>query len=163
MEKELFELATKTVELLKKNKLTLSSAESCTGGMFSSLITAVGGSSDIFELGIVSYSSRIKNKILNVKNETLEAFGAVSRNTATEMAENVRKLSSSDIAVSVTGVAGPSMSEGKPVGLVYIALSTENYSKAEELHIPPNSRDFVRKTACIHMLNMICNYLKRNA
>lgn len=162
MENKLITLAEKTVKLLKQKGLTLSSAESCTGGMFSELITCVSGASEVFELGIVSYSSRIKNKILNVDKNTLDSLGAVSEETAKQMAENVRKLSSSDIAVSVTGVAGPSMSEGKDVGTVYIALSSKNTLEAKLYNFKPLGREYVRQKACEELLNTVCLFIETN-
>lgn len=155
MEKQLLELAEKTVKTLKEQRLTLSSAESCTGGMFAELITSVSGASEVFELSVVSYSSRIKNKILCVDENTLSTLGAVSDATALQMAENVRRLSSSDIAVSVTGVAGPSMSEGKAVGTVYIAVSTKNGTSTKLLNIEPLGREFVRQKACEALFNTV--------
>ena len=162
MQEKLITLAEKTVKLLKQKGVTLSSAESCTGGMFSELITAVSGASEVFELGVVSYSSRIKNEILNVDKNTLDCLGAVSAETAKQMAYNVRKLSSSDIAVSVTGVAGPSMSEGKEVGTVYIALSTKNTLEAKLYTLKPLGREYVRQMACKELLNTVCNFLETN-
>ena len=162
MENKLIFLAEKTVSLLKEKGVTLSSAESCTGGMFSELITCVSGASEVFELGIVSYSSRIKNEILDVDKNTLDTLGAVSGETAKQMAENARKLSSSDIAVSVTGVAGPSMSEGKDVGTVYTAISSKN-STISKLHsFKPLGREYVRKKACEEMLYSVCRFLETN-
>lgn len=160
MEKQLLELAEKTVEALKKYGLSLSSAESCTGGMFAELITSVSGASEVFELSVISYSSRIKNKILGVDENTLNTLGAVSAETATQMAENVRQLSSSDIAVSVTGVAGPSTSEGKAVGTVYIAVSTKNETNSRLLSIKPLGRNFVRQKACEALFKAILDIVK---
>ena len=120
--KELFEAAEKTVNNLKEKNLKIASAESCTGGMVSSFITSVSGVSDVFEMGLCSYSCRIKNKILGVDNETLEKYGAVSKETAKEMAENIRKISGADLGVSVTGAAGPDGTEGHPPGYVFIAV-----------------------------------------
>lgn len=160
MENKLYALAEKTVKLLKEKGLTLSSAESCTGGMFSQLITSVSGASEVFELGVVSYSSRIKNKILNVDAKTLDTLGAVSEKTAEQMAQNVRMLSSSDIAVSVTGVAGPSMSEGKPVGLVYIALSSENTTQSKRFDFEKQDREIIRQKACEELFNVVCEFLE---
>lgn len=162
MNNKLYDLAEKTVNLLKLKGLTLSSAESCTGGMFSELITSVSGASEVFELGIVSYSSRIKNKILNVSHKTLDTLGAVSDKTAQQMAENVRILSSSDIAVSVTGVAGPSMSEGKPVGLVYIALSADNLTESKRFHFQIEGREFIRQKACEELFVTVCDFLEKH-
>lgn len=162
MEEKLITLAEKTVKLLKQKGATLSSAESCTGGMFSGLITSVSGASEVFELGVVSYSSRIKNKILGVDKNILDCLGAVSAETAKQMADNVRKLSSSDIAVSVTGVAGPSMSESKEVGTVYIALSSKNTLEAKLYTLEPLGREYVRQKACEELLNTVCDFLETN-
>lgn len=148
-----------TVELLKENGITIATAESCTGGLLSALITSVSGASSVFELGVTSYSSRIKSKILGVKKEDLDSFGAVSRQTAAQMAENVRLLSGSDIGVSVTGNAGPNSSEGKPVGLVYIGLATDDDITVKELNIQPISRDYVRNEACLKLLTLVSEYI----
>lgn len=114
----------KIVKLLKEKKMTVATAESCTGGLIAKRITDISGSSSVFECGIVSYSNRIKSEILGVKEETLNKYGAVSEQTAMEMVSGALKVSGADIAVSVTGIAGPD-SDGtdKPVGLVYIAVS----------------------------------------
>lgn len=114
----------KLVKLLKEKKLTVATAESCTGGLIAKRITDIPGSSGVFECGIVSYSNRIKSEILGVSEETLNMYGAVSEQTAREMVSGALKVSGADIAVSVTGIAGPD-SDGtdKPVGLVYIAVS----------------------------------------
>lgn len=113
-----------TVELLKSKKLKLATAESCTGGLISKRITDVSGSSEVFEGGVVCYSNRFKENVLSVSPETLKKYGAVSRETAREMVKGVLSLTKADIAVAVTGIAGPSSDDtNKPVGLVYIAVS----------------------------------------
>ncbi len=113
-----------TVELLKSKKLKLATAESCTGGLISKRITDVAGSSEVFEGGVVCYSNRFKENVLGVSPETLKKYGAVSRETAREMVKGVLSLTKADIAVAVTGIAGPSSDDtNKPVGLVYIAVS----------------------------------------
>lgn len=113
-----------TVELLKSKKLKLATAESCTGGLISKRITDVSGSSEVFEGGVVCYSNRFKENVLGVSPETLKKYGAVSRETAREMIKGVLSLTKADIAVAVTGIAGPSSDDtNKPVGLVYIAVS----------------------------------------
>lgn len=113
-----------TVELLKSKKLKLATAESCTGGLISKRITDVSGSSEVFEGGVVCYSNRFKENVLGVSPETLKKYGAVSRETAREMVKGVLSLTKADIAVAVTGIAGPSSDDtNKPVGLVYIAVS----------------------------------------
>lgn len=112
------------VKKLKLKKLTVTVAESCTGGLVAKRITDIPGSSEVFECGIVSYSNRIKTELLGVKPQTLKEFGAVSEQTAREMAEGVLKLAKADLAVAVTGIAGPCSDDTeKPVGLVYIAVS----------------------------------------
>lgn len=113
-----------TVELLKSKELKLATAESCTGGLISKRITDVSGSSEVFEGGVVCYSNRFKENVLGVSPETLKRYGAVSRETAREMVKGVLSLTKADIAVAVTGIAGPSSDDtNKPVGLVYIAVS----------------------------------------
>ena len=113
-----------TVELLKSKKLKLATAESCTGGLISKRITDVSGSSEVFEGGVVCYSNRFKENVLGVSPETLKKYGAVSRETAREMVKGVLSLTKADIAVAVTGIAGPSSDDtNKHVGLVYIAVS----------------------------------------
>ena len=139
-----------TVELLKSKKLKLATAESCTGGLISKRITDVSGSSEVFEGGVVCYSNPFKEKVLGLSPETqkknsarnpptppekvkggfsikkaqIEKYGAVSRETAREMVKGVLSLTKADIAVAVTGIAGPSSDDtNKPVGLVYIAVS----------------------------------------
>lgn len=115
------------VEALSKKSLKIATAESCTGGMISSLITDISGSSSVFDCGVCTYANHIKSKVLGVKEETLNAYGAVSDRTAMEMARGVRLLSKADIAVSTTGIAGPmGGSQYKPVGLVYIGISTKD-------------------------------------
>lgn len=113
---------------------TVATAESCTGGLLASRLTDFAGASAYVKGGVVAYNNDIKNKILHVKAETLEEFGAVSSQTALEMATNVREIFSSTIGLSTTGVAGPSTSEGKPVGLVYVAIVGEDFSEVKECH-----------------------------
>ena len=113
-----------TVELLKSKKLKLATAESCTGGLISKRITDVSGSSEVFEGGVVCYSNRFKENVLGVSPESLKKYFFVSRETAREMVKGVLSLTKADIAVAVTGIAGPSSDDtNKPVVLVYIAVS----------------------------------------
>ena len=109
--------------LLEQHK-TLAFAESCTGGLASSLVTDVAGSSEYLVGSAVTYTNEAKHKLLEVQETTLTSYGAVSEQTACEMAQGVRKLFGSDFGVGITGNAGPGGSEGKPVGLVYIAVAT---------------------------------------
>ena len=108
---------------LRKRKMTVAVAESCTGGGISSRITDVSGSSDYFPMGVVAYSNKIKENILGVSKETLETSGAVSQDVAIQMAQRIKLLAGTDIGVGITGIAGPGGgSKTKPVGLVYAAV-----------------------------------------
>lgn len=152
-------IAEKTVNaLIEKNK-QIATAESCTGGLLSALITSISGASAVFGLGVCSYSPKAKHEVLHVSGETLEKYGTVSPNTAKEMAENVREIATADIGISVTGVAGPNMSESKPVGLVYIALSDGINTTVKELNIENLGRDFIRNSAAFEVFKLIINYL----
>ena len=114
-------------ELLKEKKLTLSTAESCTGGSIAALVTSVPGSSEYFSGGIVAYSNEVKMALLHVSAETLEQYGAVSRETVTEMARGAMKALKTDCAVATSGIAGPGGgSREKPVGTVWIAAAYKN-------------------------------------
>ena len=135
--------------------MTVSAAESCTGGLVSAYITAVPGSSSAFELGITSYSCRVKRDILGVDGETLQNLGAVSRETAYKMAQNIRERANSSIGVSVTGVAGPDGSEGHAPGLVYIAAAYDGGVRVKELNIDPLSRNYVRETAVSEVFKLL--------
>ena len=105
--------------------MKIATAESCTGGLLAKRITDVAGSSEVFEMGAVTYANRIKEQVLGVSAQTLEKYGAVSPETAREMAEGIRKAAGSDIGIGITGIAGPGGGNAeKPVGLVYIAMST---------------------------------------
>ena len=122
-------------DLLRKKKLTLAVAESCTGGLISSKLTDIAGSSDYFLDGIISYSNKAKVKFLGVKQSTLRRHGAASKQTAIEMAVGARKRSGADIGISTTGIAGPAGgSKKKPVGLVWIGYSDKNISFAKDLY-----------------------------
>ena len=136
------------VELLKEKGLKIASAESCTGGFISKRITDISGASSVFECGVCSYGCNIKEKLLGVN--TINEYGAVSKQTAAQLAEGVRKISGADIAVSTTGNAGPDVMEGKAVGLVYIGISTANETKTYEYSLAlgrGNQRNNVRTNA----------------
>lgn len=120
-------------ELLAQGK-TIAFAESCSGGLASSMLTDVSGSSAYMLGGAVTYTNKAKHVMLGVQQNTLDTYGAVSPETAREMAEGVRNLLGSDYGVSITGNAGPGASEGKPVGLVYMAVATENGVYCQEYH-----------------------------
>lgn len=136
------DLPTLLVDALTRKKLRIATAESCTGGMVSAAITSVSGASGVFDCGVCSYANFIKNKVVGVKEETLATYGAVSDKTAGEMARGVRILSGADIGISTTGIAGPlGGSQYKPVGLVYIGVSTEMGLKAEKMLLSEGDND----------------------
>ncbi len=154
--------AEKTVEELKKKSMTVSFAESCTGGLLAKMITDVSGSSAVFECGVVSYSNRIKHEILGVKNDTLEKYTAVSEQTVIEMAQGVKRLSGADIAVSVSGIAGPgSDSSGLPVGLIWICVILKNKTVTKKLtnSFDENVRENNRLSAAEAVFDMILSIL----
>ena len=141
-------------KLVEKN-ITISTAESCTGGSLGKIITSVPGVSSIYGFGFITYANEAKEKILGVKHETLEAHGAVSPETACEMAEGARRVSGSNIAVSVTGIAGPGGgTTEKPVGLVYIAISDNSGVEYRKLNLSGN-RDEVRAKTCDEVFSLI--------
>ena len=120
----------KIINKLIKNKITISVAESCTGGLIASEITSVPNSSNIFNLGLVTYSNQSKEKLLKIKKQNLKKYGAVSAQICKDMVENLFKLSKTDLCISTTGIAGPSGgSKLKPVGLVYIGIKFKKISK----------------------------------
>ena len=139
------------VKLLIEKKKTISTCESCTGGLVSAALTEVPGSSEVFGFGICTYANEAKMKLVGVKKETLAAFGAVSEQTAMEMADGIRKLSGSDIALSLTGIAGPGGgSMEKPVGLVYLGVSVGEKTYAKKMLLGQHAtrdREYIRKLA----------------
>ncbi|MEG2770630.1 MAG: CinA family nicotinamide mononucleotide deamidase-related protein, partial [Oscillospiraceae bacterium] len=144
------------VALLLKHHKTLATAESCTGGMLSQRITAISGSSEVFGCGICTYQNKFKEKLLNVSGKTLEEFDAVSKETATEMANGVKKLADSDLGVSITGFAGPTGGNKKdPVGTVYICVSHDGKNDIRRIQAAGRGRNHVRHMACQHALDMI--------
>ncbi len=147
-------------KLLIKKNMTLSVAESCTGGLIASTIVSMAGSSAFFTEGAVTYSNAAKQSRLNVKQETLLKYGAVSRETALEMAEGMRVSSGSNIALSVTGIAGPDGgTKEKPVGLIYIGLADQTGCQAYELHLSGN-RERIRQLTALNALDILRRKLK---
>ncbi len=133
-ELQLTKLAENAVEKLKKQNKTLALAESCTGGWVSKLITDVSGASAVYKGGVCSYSNEVKMKILGVKEDTLENYGAVSEQVAVQMAEGARKALNSDVGIGITGIAGPlSDNTAKPVGLIYVCIADADKTKCIEL------------------------------
>lgn len=125
MDKEILEYIERVHMFFKKNGLTLSVAESCTGGLISHYMTMLPGASAFFEAGVISYSAEAKQKILGISSETISRFGIVSEETAKEMSEKIRALTKTDFSLSTTGNLGPDVLEGKEKGLIYIAVSNK--------------------------------------
>ena len=148
-------IAEKLVALLKAQGLTCATAESCTGGGVGSAITSVPGSSAVFAGGVISYSNEVKRDVLGVSTDILQNVGAVSSETAAQMAEGARRLLKTDLAVSLTGIAGPDGgSEEKPVGLVWFGLATKDGIRTEKC-IFRGDRARVREQAVTHALGML--------
>ena len=153
------------VEKLVKHKLKVATAESCTGGLVSERITRVSGASEVFDCGICSYSNEIKTKVLGVRQDTLSVLGAVSAETAIQMAEGVKKLSGSDIGISTTGIAGPTGgTPEKPVGTVFVGVCTKDKSYSLKLSLggannTNNSRNYIRKLTSDAVLFTVLNII----
>jgi nicotinamide-nucleotide amidase len=142
--------------LLVEKELTLTTAESCTGGMIAVAITDRAGSSNIFDRGFITYSNDAKKEQLGVPAEIIDTFGAVSRECAEAMALGALKNSTADICVSVTGIAGPSGgSENKPVGLVFIGIGTLSHHSFVKEYMFEGSRSEIRKQAATEALNLL--------
>jgi nicotinamide-nucleotide amidase len=152
------ELATKTLQIARSQNMRIATAESCTGGMISAALTAIAGSSDVFDRGFVTYSNGAKQDMLGVTNDSLQQHGAVSPQVAAEMAAGALANSLADVAVSVTGIAGPGGSEHKPEGMVCFGLAKKNKETiTETIQFGPIGRNEVRKKTTTHALNMITN------
>lgn len=157
---ELYDLAEVNVKALAEKGLTVSFAESCTGGLISKLITDVPGASAVLPGAVCSYANEIKSRVLGVEEKLLRKYGAVSRPVALEMARGVKKLMRSDISVSVTGIAGPS-SDGtdKSVGLVYIALALPGSRYVCHEHHFDGGRSEIREQTAFAALNYLYYYV----
>ena len=159
MKSDIKQLSLKVSETLTKTGQTVSTAESCTGGLLAHVLTGVSGSSAYFVGGVVAYSNRIKEAILGVRAETLRAFGAVSEQTAREMAEGIRQKFNTDIGLSTTGIAGPTGgTPDKPVGLVWIGISTPERTLARECHFDAD-REGVKTLTVERLLSLLIEEL----
>ena len=154
-------LSEKIVKLLKKKNLKISFAESCTGGLLSSYITSVRGSSKVFNLGLVAYSNESKIKVLKISKKIIRKYGAVSEQVCKAMAENVGKIDKSNIAVSVTGIAGPGGgTKKKPVGLVFICIKKGNKISVKRYLFKNRRRSYIHKNSVNKSLKLILITLK---
>lgn len=158
-------LQTALVKALHEKNLKIATAESITGGLVSKRITEVSGSSEVFECGVCSYSNNIKHSVLGVSQETLDTFTEYSAETALEMAKGVRRISGADIGISTTGIAGPNGgTDEKPVGLVYVAVDSDNYSDVKKLLLSrgfSEERELIRYLASSHVLYLGLTATKR--
>ena len=151
----------KIIRLLSKKKLRISFAESCTGGMLSSLITSVNGSSKVFTLGLVTYSNQAKSSVLKVPKQIIKKYGAVSKECCLSMTNNLGKISKSNICVAITGIAGPNGgSKKKPVGLVYIGIKKNKKINVNRCLFKNKNRIYIQKAAVNKSLQFILNSLK---
>ena len=150
----------KLINLLKKKKLKISFAESCTGGLLSSIITSNAGSSKVFDLGLVTYSNQAKQKILKVPNKIIKKYGAVSVQCCLSMVNNLSKISKSKLCISVTGIAGPKGgSKQKPVGLVYIGIRRDKIVKVNKYVFQNRGRNYIQKATVNKALKLTHNLL----
>ncbi len=153
-------LATKILELAKAQGKTVTCAESCTGGKVAAALTDIAGSSAVFERGFVTYSNSAKVEMLGVSPNTLETHGAVSEQVAGEMANGALGAAQGDVAVAISGIAGPGGSEHKPEGRVCFALATPATTKTETVEFGPQGRLEVRAKATEHALKLILSALQ---
>ena len=146
----------KAVELLKKNGLTVSTAESCTGGLLAGQMINVPGASDVIKVGFVTYSNKAKRKYLGVKRSTLDKFGAVSKECAKEMVKGLLEETGADAGLATTGIAGPDGgTDEKPVGLVYIGCDVCGSVKVIERRFD-GTRQEIRQKTVTEALNLLC-------
>ena len=151
----------KIVKLLKKKKIKISFAESCTGGLLSSAITSVSGSSKVFNLGLVAYSNQSKIKVLKVSKKIIRKYGAVSEQVCKTMAKNVSKIGKTNMSVSVTGITGPNGgTRKKPVGLVYVGIKRNNKILIKKYLIKNKGRTYIQKVTVNKSLGLILSILK---
>ena len=162
MRKDIFNIAKEIIDLANLNKAVIASAESCTGGMLSSAITEIPGSSVIFECGFVTYSNISKMELLSVKENTLNFYGAVSEEVAGEMAIGAINNSKANLAISITGIAGPGGSNTKPEGMVCFSIAFENETKLTETKKwGALGRNIIRQKATLHGLRLLSRTLKK--
>jgi len=151
----------KIISLLKRKKMNLAITESCTGGMLSSSITSVSGSSKIFTMGLVTYSNQAKRSILKIRQQIIRKYGAVSVQCCLAMVNNLSKISKSKVCVSITGIAGPTGgSKQKPVGLVYIGIRIGKKVVVNKCNFKNNGRIFIQKQTVKKSLNLLLKLIK---
>ena len=151
------------ISLIKRKKMKLAIAESCTGGMFSSGITSVSGSSKIFTMGLVTYSNQAKTSILKVPKKIIKQYGAVSVQCCLAMVNNLSKISKSKVCISITGIAGPKGgSKQKPVGLVYIGIRVGKKVIVNKCNFKNKGRAYIQKQTVKKSLNLLSKLINSN-
>ena len=154
-------LSQKVVKLLSKKRLKISFAESCTGGLLSSSITSISGSSKVFTLGLVTYSNKSKINILKVPKKIIMKHGAVSYETCLSMVKNLYKISRTNISLSITGVAGPNGgTKQKPVGLVFIGVKKGNKTLVKKFLFKKRTRNSIQRSTVYSALSLILSFAK---
>ena len=154
-------LSQKIVRLLTKKRLKISLAESCTGGLLSSSITSISGSSKVFTIGLVTYSNQSKISILKVPINIIRKHGAVSYEACLSMVKNINKISKTNISVSVTGIAGPNGgTKKKPLGLVFIGIKKDNKTLIRKYLFKNKKRNSIQRKAVSKALNLILSFLE---
>jgi len=154
-------LSEKIVNKLIKKKLSISFAESCTGGLLSSKITSISGSSKVLSLSLIAYSNQSKINILKVPTKVIKKYGSVSKQVCLSMVKNIYRISNSDISLSITGIAGPDGgNKKKPVGLVYIGIKKGNKILIKKFLIKNKGRHYIQKTAAEKSLKLILSVIK---
>jgi len=149
------------ISLIKRKKMKLAIAESCTGGMLSSAITSVSGSSKVFMMGLVTYSNRAKTGILKVPQKIIKKYGAVSVQCCLAMVNNLSKISKSKVCVSITGIAGPKGgSKKKPVGLVYIGIKIGKKVFVSKCNFKDKGRAYIQRQTVKKSLNLLLKLVK---
>ncbi len=151
----------KIVKLLKRNRLKIAFAESCTGGLLSKTITSISGSSKVFLFGLVTYSNQSKISILKVPKKIIKKYGAVSMQCCLSMVNNLSKISKSNISLSITGIAGPKGgTKKKPIGLVYIGIKKANKVRINKYLFKNKGREYIQRTSVKKSLELISSILK---
>ena len=154
-------LSRNIIKKLNKKKLKISFAESCSGGLLSSAITSVSGSSKVFTLGLIAYSNQSKTKVLKVPKNIIRKYGSVSAPVCLAMVKNLSKISKTNISVSITGIAGPSGgTKIKPVGLVYVGIKKNNKISVKKYLFKNKGRSYIQRSAVNKCLELILNALK---
>ena len=154
-------LAQQLIKLLNKKKLKISFVESCTGGLLSSTITSISGSSKVFNLGLVTYSNQTKISILKVPKRIIKKHGAVSYEACLSMVKNLNKIAKTSISISITGIAGPKGgTKKKPVGLVFIGIKKGNKTLVKKYLFKHKKRNLIQKATVNKALNLVLSFAK---